>query len=33
MSDDQPTATIRDEEGNDYYFNNALHKNNKQGNY
>jgi hypothetical protein len=32
MSDDQHTAYIKDEEGNDYYFNNALKINNKSGN-
>jgi hypothetical protein len=32
MSDSiQDTARIGDEESSDYYFNNALHKNNKQG--
>jgi hypothetical protein len=31
MSDEQPTAAIKDVEGYDYYFNNALKHNNKQG--
>jgi hypothetical protein len=33
MTDDKPTAYIKDEEGYDYYFNSALKLNNKQGNY